>query len=64
MNKTKIDSILGWLVPKNIKELRGFLGLTNYQGRFIKSCGAIAKPLTDLLKKNSFKWHDGATTSF
>lgn len=64
MDKKKIDSIVDWHVPKNIKELRGFLGLTRYCKRFIKGFGTIARPLTKLLKKNNFKWHDGPTATF
>lgn len=40
--------------PKNIKQ---FFGLAGYYRRFIPNFSKIAKPLTDLLKKNStFNW--------
>ena len=32
----KVDGVLSWLEPKNIKDVRKFLGLTNYCRRFIK----------------------------
>jgi hypothetical protein len=52
----KIDYMVKSSVPRTIKSLRGFSGLTCSYRKFIKSYGMIAAPLTELLKKNSFNW--------
>jgi hypothetical protein len=60
----KIEAIQDCLHPKNLKILRGFLGLTGYYRKFIKNYGKIAASLTALLKKNSFTWTPVAAQAF
>ena len=52
----RIEAILRYPAPKNQKQLRQFLGTTNYHNRFIINYADYIAPLLPLLKKGN-KWH-------
>ena len=47
----KIKAIKEADIPKNVSEVRSFLGMANYCARFIKDFSTIAKQLRELAKK-------------
>jgi len=51
IQKEKVEGVLNWLVPRNVKEVQKFLGLANYYRRFIKNFARIAAPLHVLVRK-------------
>src|ERR1044072_4476126 len=60
----KVRCILEWPEPKNVKGVRGILGLTGYYRKFIKDYGKVAKPLTELTKKDNFSWGQEVVRAF
>ena len=52
MDPRKVQSVLEWLTPENLKDLQAFLGLANYYRRFIKSYSTIVILLLRFTKKD------------
>jgi len=55
MEAEKVDGVLSWPEPKNMKDIRKFLGLANYYKRFIKDFAQVARPMNVLMRKDE-KW--------
>ena len=51
VDPTKIEAVVNWKPPRSVTEVRSFLGLAGYYGRFVKGFSVIASPLTKLLRK-------------
>ena len=65
MQKEKIEGVLSWPAPRNIKEVQKFLGLANYYRRFIKNFARIAAPLYMLVRKEQkWKWEKEQKKAF
>jgi len=49
----KVRVVREFSIPSNTRQLKGFLGLAGYYRRFIPNFSKIAKPLTQLLRRNT-----------
>ena len=54
--QSKIEAIVHAPTPENVQQLRSFLGLTNYYGKFIPNLATLLHPFNALLQANK-KWH-------
>ena len=53
----KVDAVSSWPTLTCVWEVQGFLGLANFYRRFVKGFAGIAKPMTDLTRKDKdFTW--------
>jgi hypothetical protein len=58
MDPSKVREVLDWKPPRTVHQVYNFLGLAGYYRRFILNFSKIAKPITNLLKKEEkFIWN-------
>lgn len=63
--ESRILAIQNFREPQNLSELRSFLGLVCYVGRFVPNLASLTDPLRQLLRsKGSFEWTCKQTSAF
>ncbi|CAB3249944.1 unnamed protein product [Arctia plantaginis] len=61
----KVNAIVDAPTPTDVTQLKGFLGLLNYYGKFIPRLSTLLHPLHELLKKGvSWKWSSECNQAF
>ena len=54
--ESKVTAVVDAPCPRDVQELRSFLGLVHYYGKFLQNLSTLLHPLKQLLKQGS-KWH-------
>ena len=63
--KAKVKAITEAPAPRNVTELRSFLGLINYYGKFLPNLSSTLSPLYKLLQQNmQWQWSNSQLTAF
>jgi hypothetical protein len=61
----KVQEVMNWKPPTTVRQIQSFLGLAGYYRRFILDFSRIAKPITELLKKETkFVWSQKCEDAF
>jgi hypothetical protein len=65
VDSEKVKAIMEWLVPKNVHEVRSFMGLAGYCQRFVEGFSKIVKPITTLQRKEvRYEWTEECNSAF
>ncbi|GJZ67422.1 ty3-gypsy retrotransposon protein [Tanacetum coccineum] len=64
MDPKKVIAMHDWTEPMTQHQVRGFLGLAGYYRHFIKGYATMAAPLTELLRKDGFRWGGQEAAAF
>ena len=61
----KVKAIIEWSVPKNVYDIRSFMGITGYYRKFIEGFSKISYPIISLQKKDkNFEWTEKCMENF
>ena len=61
----KVEAVRNWPIPRNVGEVRSFLGLASYYRRFVRDFAPIATPLHRLMDKGrEFSWEYDCAAAF
>ena len=53
----KVKDVVSWHAPRTVRQIRSFMGMVNYYGRYIRNLQGIAHPLHVVTKRNArFLW--------
>ena len=65
VDPAKVEAVSSWPRPKNVTEIRSFLGLAGYYRRFVEGFSKIAAPLTALTRKGrNYEWTSKCEENF
>ena len=65
MDPAKITGVRDWPTPTTVKQVRSFLGFCNFYRAFIRGFSHLAKPLNNLMKKDTpWTWGEEQQTTF
>jgi hypothetical protein len=65
MDDAKVQAVSEWPTPRNLRDVRSFVGFANFYRRFIQDFSKIVRPLHDLTKKDvPFSWGTAQKLAF
>jgi hypothetical protein len=65
VNPLKVEAIVKMIPPNNVKKLKSFIQMCSWFRRFVPDFSDVARPLTDLLKKNAtWNWSTRQQAAF
>ena len=65
VDNEKVEAVVSYPIPRNVKEVRAFLGLVQFYRKFLRNCSRIAAPLHALTKRDvAYVWSTDCQNAF